>query len=161
MTGIDATRKSLIIAGGVFLFTLAWTFFLNQLGLTPDTLLAGIADLDFIAFILSLPFVLFAVTFSLTLALISASADKDDRGRIYAATIIPSLLATAIGAFLFPSFAQWYPLALFYFGSIPLILETSRMKRLELKNFVFFRSSFAGAQRGLQVLSIGILVTLS
>ena len=41
------------------------------------------------------------------------------------------------------------------------MLETARLKRLELKNFAVVRSSYSGAQRGLQVLGIGILVTLA
>ncbi|MFH0970582.1 MAG: hypothetical protein V1776_03945 [Candidatus Diapherotrites archaeon] len=161
MNGEWASRKTIVIAGGILVFTLAWAFFLDQLGITPDTLLISVGNIQSVGFILSLPFALFVLFFSLTISLITATADKDERGRVYVGTIIPSIIACAIGAILFSKFAQWYPLALFYFGAIPLMIETSRMKRLELKNFVVFRSSFAGAQRGMQILGIGVLVTLS
>lgn len=155
------TRKTLIIGAGIFILTLLWAFFLNQMEITPDLLLLNVGNLQSIGFIFSVNFALFAIFFSATLALITASSDKDDRARVYVATIVPSILACAISALLFGKFAQWYPLALFYFGSIPLMLETSRMKRLELKNFVVFRSSFSGAQRGLQIIGVGVLVTLA
>jgi hypothetical protein len=161
MTVELGTRKTLIIGAGVFLLTLAWALFLHGMGVTPDTLLGSVGNLDAISFIFTTQFGLFALFFSANLALITASADKDDRARVYVATVIPSLLACAVGALLFGGFAQWYPLALFYLGAIPLMLETSRMKRLELKNFVVFRSSFSGAQRGLQVIGVGVLVTLA
>jgi hypothetical protein len=155
------TRKTFVIGTGVFILTLLWALFLDQLAITPDSLLSSVGNLQSIGFVLSVNFALFAIFFSATLALFTASSDKDDRARVYVATIVPSILACAISALLFGKFAQWYPLALFYFGAIPLMLETSRMKRLELKNFVVFRSSFSGAQRGLQIIGIGILVTLA
>ncbi|MEK6970847.1 MAG: hypothetical protein AABW68_04115 [archaeon] len=155
------SRKTIIIGAAVFILTLVWAFFLDQLAITPDSLLFSVGDLQSIGLFATVNFALFALFFSATLALITASADKDDRARVYVSTIVPSILACAVGALLFGKFAQWYPLALFYFGAIPLMLETSRMKRLELKNFVAFRSSFSGAQRGLQILGIGILVTLA
>jgi len=155
------TRKTLVIGTGMFILTLLWAYFLHQMEITPEILLLNVGNLQSIGFILSVNFALFAIFFSATLALITASADKDDRARIYVATLIPSILACAVSALLFGKFAQWYPLALFYFGAIPLMLETSRMKRLELKNFIVFRSSFSGAQRGLQMMGIGVLVTLA
>lgn len=161
MTVELGNRKTLVIGTGIFILTLGWAFFLNQLGITPDMLLSSVGNLQSIGFVLSVNFAAFAILFSLTLGIITASADKDDRARVYVAAIVPSILACAISALLFSRFAQWYPLALFYFGAIPLMIETARMKRLELKNFVVFRSSFSGAQRGLQIMGIGILVTLA
>jgi hypothetical protein len=155
------SRKTLLMGGAIFLFTVLWAFFLDQLAITPDSLLANVGNIQTIGFIFSVPFAGFVLFFALTLGTITASSDKDERGRVYVAVLVPTIIACAISALFFSKFAQWYPLALFYFGSIPLMLETSRMKRLELKNFVILRSSFSGAQRGLQILGIGVLVTLA
>ncbi|MDP2666717.1 MAG: hypothetical protein Q8P05_04455 [Candidatus Diapherotrites archaeon] len=157
----EDVHKPLIIGALVFLTTLAWAFFLNELRLTPDQLLTAIGNVDALSVLISGTFVLFAVFFSLTIGLFTAYSDKDERGRVYIATLIPTILALAIAAVVWGNFAQWYPLSLFYLGSIPLMLETTRIKRMELKNFPVFRSSFNGAQRGLQILGVGVLVTLA
>ncbi len=154
-------RKSLLVAGTLFLCTLGWIFFLDQLALTPDSLLRWVGKAQEFGLLIQLPFAGFAVLFSLAMGIIVAYADRDERGKVYIATLVPSILACGVSIFLFSNFAQWYPLALFYFGSIPLMIETSRIKRLELKNFVVPRSNFSGIQKGMQVMGIGVLVTLS
>ena len=158
---LDSKNKAIAVGASIFILTLGWTFFLDQMKITPDFLLVSIGNIQVLGLFLSVSFAGFAILFSATMGLITAFADKDDRTRVYIATIIPSLLACAVAAILFSNFAQWYPLALFYFGCIPLILETARLKRLELKNFPVIRSSYSSAKRGLQVLGVGILVTLA
>ncbi len=158
---MDPQNKAIAVGASIFILTLGWAFFLDQLRVTPDFLLASIGSVQVLGIFLSVSFAGFAILFAATLGLITAFSDKDDRTRVYIATIVPSLLASAVSAIIFANFAQWYPLALFYFGCIPLMLETARLKRLELKNFAVVRSSFSGAQRGLQVLGIGVLVTLA
>lgn len=158
---MDPQNKAIAVGASIFILTLGWAFFLDQMRVTPDFLLASIGSVQVLGLFLSVSFAGFAILFSAAIGLITAFADKDDRTRVYIATIIPSLLASAVSAILFSNFAQWYPLALFYFGCIPLMLETARLKRLELKNFAVVRSSFSGAQRGLQVLGVGVLVTLA
>ncbi len=158
---MDPQQKPLLIGALVFITTLGWVFFIDQMRITPDLLLTSIGNVQVLGLFLSVAFAGFVFMFCSTIGLITAYADKDDRTQVYLATIIPSVLACGISALLFSNFAQWYPLALFYFGSIPLMIETSRLKRLELKNFVIFRSSFSGAQRGLQVIGIGVLVSLA
>ncbi len=158
---LDSQQKSILVGVSLFVLTLGWAFFLDQMGITPDFLLTSIGNVRILELFFSVAFAGFAILFSTTLGLITAYADKDDRTRVYLASIIPSLLASAVSAIIFTNFAQWYPLALFYFGCIPLMIETSRLKRLELKNFAAIRSSYAGAQRGIQIIGIGVLVTLA
>lgn len=158
---METQQKSLVVGVAIFILTLGWTFFLDQMKISPDFLLTSIGSVQVFNLFLSVSFAGFAVLFAATIGLITASADKDDRTRVYLSTIIPSLLSCAVAAIIFSHFAQWYPLALFYFGSIPLMIETARLKRLELKNFAVLRSSFSGAQRGMQVIGIGVLVTLA
>ncbi len=158
---LDSRNKATVVGVSIFILTLGWAFFLDQMKITPDFLLVSIGSVQILGIFLSATFAGFVVLFTATIGLITAFADKDDRTRVYISTIVPSLLASAVSAILFSNFAQWYPLALFYFGSIPLILETARLKRLELKNFAVVRSSYSSAKRGLQVLGVGILVTLA
>lgn len=154
-------RKPLIIGISIFLFTLAWGFFLNQTGVTPDILLHTIADVRALSGLLSLSLAGMGFFFALTFGIITAYADKDERTRVYVTTIVPTILACGLCALLFPVFASWYPLALFFFGAIPFMLETARIKRLELVNFATVRSSYSSAHRGFQIIGVGILVTLA
>jgi hypothetical protein len=158
---LDARQKSILVGAGLFVLTLGWAFFLDQMGVTPDFLLTSIGNVRILELFFSVAFAGFAILFSTAIGLITAYADKDDRTRVYVATFIPSLLASAVSAILFTNFAQWYPLALFYFGCIPLMIETARLKRMELKNFATFRSSYSGAKRGIQIIGVGVLVTLA
>lgn len=158
---LDSQQKSILVGAGIFILTIGWAFFLDQMKVTPDFLLTSIGNVRVLEMFFSVAFAGFVVLFTATLGLITGYADKDDRTRVYIATIIPSLLASAVSAIVFTNFAQWYPLALFYFGSIPLMIETSRLKRMELKNFPVVRSNYSGAKRGLQVIGIGVLVTLA
>lgn len=158
---LDSRNKSIVVGAAIFILTIGWAYFLDQMRVTPDFLLLSIGSVQVFSIFLTVAFAGFVVLFTSTLGLITAYADKDDRTRVYLSTVIPSLLASAVSAILFSNFAQWYPLALFYFGSIPLMIESARLKRLELKNFAVFRSNYAGAQRGLQIIGIGVLVTLA
>lgn len=158
---LDSRNKSVVVGAAIFILTIGWAYFLDQMRVTPDFLLLSIGSVQIFGMFLTVAFAGFVVLFTSTIGLITAYADKDDRTKVYLSTIIPSLLASAVCAILFSNFAQWYPLALFYFGSIPLMIESARLKRLELKNFAVFRSNYAGAQRGLQIIGIGILVTLA
>lgn len=154
-------KKPLLVGGFLFLLTLGWTYFLEQLAITPQSLLEGVGHAEELGFILTFPFAAFVLLFAATIGLITAYSDKDERSRVYKAILLSILFATTLAAIAFNHFAQWYPLALFFFGSIPLMIETARLKRLELKNFVVPRSAFSGAQRGLQIMGIGVLVTLA
>lgn len=154
-------RKPVIIGIVLFIFTLVWAYFLSQTGVTPDILLHNIADVHALSGLISFPLIAMGVFLALTLGIITAYADKDERTRVYVATIVPTILATGLSALLFPVFASWYPIALFYFGAIPFMLETARIKRLELVNFATLRSSYSSAHRGLQIVGVGILVTLA
>ncbi|MEK6903009.1 MAG: hypothetical protein AABX02_05500 [archaeon] len=154
-------RKSVIVGVSLFLFTLAWGYFLGQTGVTPDSLLHAIADVRALSGLLSIPLAATGFFLALSLGIITAYADRDERTRVYVTTIVPTIVACGISALLFPTFAAWYPLALFFFGAIPFMLETARIKRLELVNFPIVRSSYSGAHRGLQIVGVGILVTLA
>lgn len=158
---MSVDRKSIIIGVSLFLFTLAWAYFLNELAIIPDQLLTGVGQIALLTKLITIPFVGFAFFLSLTLGIISAYSNKDERNKVYVTTIVPSLLAAIMGAILFQNYSQWYPLAIFYFGAIPFMIEYSRIKKIELQNFVSIRSNYSATKRGLQIIGVGVLVTLA
>jgi hypothetical protein len=156
-----SNRKSIVVGAALFIFTLAWAFFLNEMGIIPDQLLTGIGQIGLLTKLLTTSFVGFAFFFSLTFGTIAAYSNKDERNKVYVTTIVSGLLAVIIGAVMFPKFSQWFPLAIFYFGAIPFMIEYSRIKKVELKNFVSLRSNYAASKRGMQIVGIGIFITLA
>jgi hypothetical protein len=155
------TRKAMVVGILVFVFTLAWGFFFSTLQLTPTDLLSTAGNLGAANKILTLNFIAFILFFSLAVGTIMVYASKDRKRTAIIISLIPTLIAFAILAFAFKVFMSWILLGVFYAGCIPLVVYTAHVKQQEMRVLPVLRSNFSVSHRWMQILGLGIIVTLA
>lgn len=155
------SRKAMVVGFLLFAFTMAWGFFFSTLELTPMNLLSTTGSLGAFNKIITLNFFVFALFFALCLATIATYANKDLKQVAILISLIPSVVAFAILALAFPIFAQWAPMAIFYLATIPVVVITAHVKQQEMKILPVLRSNFSVSHRTMQILGLGVIVTLA
>ena len=155
------SRKAMVVGFLVFVFTLAWGFFFATMEVSPLTLLSTTGGLAAFNKLFSLSFLVFALFFALALATIATYANKDLKQVATIIGLIPSIIAFAILGIAFPIFMQWAPLAIFYLAVIPVVVFTSHVKQQEMKILPILRSNFSVSHRTMQILGLGVIVTLA
>ena len=142
------------ILGSVFL----WNFFLQNSRFTIEQLVQLVNFGQTIQSVTSIWFILFIVFFSLSIALICLCARAFDRKEAH----IISLAATVVGLVLAISmFGTWGLLIpmVFFVVSIPLMVEITQTKMVELQRFPLMRSVWQSGRRAIGVLAIGLFVS--
>ncbi|QQR93001.1 MAG: hypothetical protein IPJ89_02020 [Candidatus Iainarchaeum archaeon] len=158
---IAVSRKALVVGILIFVFTLAWGFFFSTLELTPDALLSTTGSLGSLAKVLTLNFLAFAIFFSLAIATIMVYANKDMKRTAILISVVPTLVAFLLLGLIFPAFASWFILGIFYVACIPLMVITSHVKQQEMKILPVLRANFSVSHRFMQILGLGVIVALA
>ena len=135
-----------------------WNFFLQNSRFTIEQLVQLVNFGQTIQSVTSIWFILFIVFFSLSIALICLCARAFDRKEAH----IISLAATVVGLVLAISmFGTWGLLIpmVFFVVSIPLMVEITQTKMVELQRFPLMRSVWQSGRRAIGVLAIGLFVS--
>ncbi|MFH1587232.1 MAG: hypothetical protein ABID38_05220 [Candidatus Diapherotrites archaeon] len=111
-----------------------------------------------ISIILSLPFILFILSFPITYALAAVLSTSAKRGEIYATIFAPLIISDILIVLISPSILNYIVLEIFYLISILALVENARVKFLELRKFVLPRTAISSVSSATIVLGLGLFI---
>jgi len=146
-----------IVALPVLVSFLLWLFFFNATGdLIGDFLNLKISAL--MGTLFSMNFILFAVLFPLTYALVVVFCMRFEKKEVMGGSVAGLVLGAGAAAVLFPAMLAYIIIFIFYVFSIVLAAEGSFARLEEIKKWRHLRVLNQGVAQGVSILAIGIFV---
>lgn len=146
-----------IVALPVLVSFLLWLFFFNASGnIIGDFLNLKISAL--IGTLFSMNFILFAILFPLTYALVVVFCMKFSKIEVMGGSVAGLVVGAGLGAVLFPAMLAYIVIFIFYVFSILLAAEGSFARLEEIKKWKHLRVLNQGVAQGVSILAIGIFV---
>ncbi len=111
-----------------------------------------------ISIFLSLPFILFLLTFPLTYALVVVLSTSAEKKESYIAIFAPLIVSDILIIMISPSMMNYIILEIFYLISVLVLVENARVKFSELKKLVLPRTAVSSVSSAALILGLGLFI---
>ncbi len=156
---MDKEVPKILYGTAIFLLVLVSAVLLRVSGIVGKNFLAITSPESLAAFFISAPLVFLAAALPLCYGLVSMLTHSKGKASVYGIALggaVPAaVIALIISGFTFEKIL----LAVFFLISLAVVIETSYLKKDELKKYVTFRTASASAKGALLVVAAGLFIS--